>query len=70
MFMRREQTIVSPEQALPGRENAAFSIPARHSVLDTPLQPPFPEGIETAVFALGCFWGAERGIIGVLQVTE
>jgi peptide-methionine (S)-S-oxide reductase len=32
----------------------------RHAVLDTPLKPPFPEGIETAYFALGCFWGAER----------
>jgi peptide-methionine (S)-S-oxide reductase len=32
----------------------------KHAVLGTPLQPPFPEGIETARFALGCFWGAER----------
>jgi len=32
----------------------------RHAVLDTPMEPPFPEGIETAYFALGCFWGAER----------
>jgi peptide-methionine (S)-S-oxide reductase len=33
---------------------------ARHEVLGTPLQPPFPDGLETAVFGLGCFWGAER----------
>ena len=33
---------------------------SKHAVLDTPLQPPFPEGIEVAYFALGCFWGAER----------
>jgi peptide-methionine (S)-S-oxide reductase len=40
----------------------------RHAVLGTPLEPPFPEGIETAHFALGCFWGAERlfwGLDGV-----
>jgi methionine-S-sulfoxide reductase/methionine-R-sulfoxide reductase len=35
-------------------------VPDRHAVLGTPLQPPFPEGVRTAVFALGCFWGAER----------
>ena len=38
----------------------AFEVPERHAVLGTPLQPPFPDGIETAYFALGCFWGAER----------
>jgi peptide-methionine (S)-S-oxide reductase len=35
-------------------------VPDRHEVLGTPIEPPFPEGISTAVFALGCFWGAER----------
>jgi peptide-methionine (S)-S-oxide reductase len=35
-------------------------VPARHEVLGTPLKGPFPEGVETAVFGLGCFWGAER----------
>ena len=56
------------EDALPGRDAPAFDIPERHAVLGTPLQPPFPDGIETAYFALGCFWGAERlfwGIDGV-----
>ena len=37
-----------------------FAIPTRHEVLGTQIQPPFPAGLETAVFALGCFWGAER----------
>jgi len=58
----------SAEEALPGRSEPAFAVPERHAVLGTPLQPPFPEGIETAYFALGCFWGAERlfwGLDGV-----
>ena len=45
---------------LPGRDASPFPIPERHAVLGTPLQPPFPEGLEVAYFALGCFWGAER----------
>ena len=60
MPFKREKQIIAPEDALPGRELPAFRIPERHEVLGTPLQPPFPAGIETAVFALGCFWGAER----------
>jgi peptide-methionine (S)-S-oxide reductase len=35
-------------------------VPERHAVLDTPLAPPFPEGLERALFGMGCFWGAER----------
>jgi peptide-methionine (S)-S-oxide reductase len=48
------------EEALPGRSEPGFEIPERNAVLGTPLKPPFPDGIETAYFALGCFWGAER----------
>jgi len=51
--------MVSPADALPGRETP-IPVAARHTVLDAPLQPPFPDGTETAVFGLGCFWGAER----------
>jgi peptide-methionine (S)-S-oxide reductase len=50
----------APEEALPGRGEPAFDVPATHAVLGTPLRPPFPAGIEVAYFALGCFWGAER----------
>ncbi len=48
------------ENALPGRSAPAFSVPESHAVLGAPLTPPFPDGVETAYFALGCFWGAER----------
>src|SRR4051794_33684056 len=52
--------MIKSDEALPGRDRPAFAVPARHAVLDAPLQPPFPVGLETAYFALGCFWGAER----------
>ena len=51
--------MVSPERALPGRDTP-MPVPARHAVLGTPLQGPWPAGYETAVVALGCFWGAEK----------
>ena len=47
------------EDALPGRE-AEMRVPEIHAVLRTPLKGPFPDGLEQAVFGLGCFWGAER----------
>ena len=46
--------------ALAGRESEILGSPAIHAVLGTPLKPPFRDGIRTAVFGLGCFWGAER----------
>jgi peptide-methionine (S)-S-oxide reductase len=49
----------SAAEALPGRDEA-IEVPERHTVLGTPLTPPFPEGMAQAVFGMGCFWGAER----------
>ena len=47
------------EQALPGRESP-MPVPEQHFVNGHPLLAPFPAGLETAIFGLGCFWGAER----------
>jgi len=54
-----KQQLPSAEQALPGRDSAV-QVPAHHAVNSHPLQPPFPAGLQQAVFAMGCFWGAER----------
>jgi peptide-methionine (S)-S-oxide reductase len=48
-----------PEQALPGRPEP-MPVPETHFVNGHRLTPPFPDGMETAVFGMGCFWGAER----------
>ncbi len=60
MFFSRKQTaVVDPKLALPGRAGE-MPTPARHEVLHTPLRGPFPDGVELAIFGMGCFWGAER----------
>jgi peptide-methionine (S)-S-oxide reductase len=51
--------VPSPSEALPGR-STPIPVSERHVVLGHPLKPPLPDGLETAVFGLGCFWGAER----------
>jgi peptide-methionine (S)-S-oxide reductase len=56
---RDKAAMVEPDAALPGRDRP-LAVPARHEVLGTPLQGPFPAGVETAIFGMGCFWGAER----------
>lgn len=59
MFFRDKQAPVSAADALVGRKEP-MAVENRHFVNGHPIRPPFPDGLEQAVFALGCFWGAER----------
>ncbi len=60
MLFAKKTEMVTPADALPGRTDQTMPVPPSHHVLDVPLQGPWPEGTEVAVFGLGCFWGAER----------
>ena len=60
MFLRHKKLdLPTAEEALPGRDTE-LPVAARHTVLGTPLKGPWPAGLQTAVFGMGCFWGAER----------
>jgi peptide-methionine (S)-S-oxide reductase len=59
LFSRHKTNMIDPADALPGRDRP-IPVPERHDVLGTPIAPPFPDGLEQAVFGMGCFWGAER----------
>ena len=60
MFMfKKSLEIPTAEQALPGRQTA-IPTASHHFVNGNPLKGPYPQGLETAVFGMGCFWGAER----------
>jgi peptide-methionine (S)-S-oxide reductase len=59
MFFRKSLEIPTPETALPGRAQPLRTA-ERHFVNGRPLKGPYPEGSQTAVFAMGCFWGVER----------
>ncbi len=56
---KKKRALPTAAEALPGRAEAV-PVPDLHYVKDTPLSPPFRDGLETAIFGLGCFWGAER----------
>ena len=58
-FNSKPDVVPSPAEALPGRPDPIV-VPGRHTVLGTPLAGPWPDGTRTAVFGLGCFWGAEK----------
>jgi peptide-methionine (S)-S-oxide reductase len=59
MFFKEHSSIPSKAEALPGRTER-MPVPAAHFVNGHPIAPPFPAGLEQVVFAMGCFWGAER----------
>ena len=61
LFSRSQKTrMVTADEALPGRSSRPFHLSGQHFVNGNPLEPPFPDGLEQAVFGMGCFWGAER----------
>jgi peptide-methionine (S)-S-oxide reductase len=60
LFGRDKLRLPTPEEALPGRASRPFALSGTHTVLGTPIEPPFPDGFGRAVVAMGCFWGAEK----------
>src|SRR5689334_19248023 len=58
-FMKKMTSLLPSEKTLPGRAQS-MPVPDAHFVNGHPIQPPFPAGLQQAVFGMGCFWGAER----------
>ena len=59
MFGRKKTEMINPTDALPGRESE-FAVPDRHFVNGNPIKGPFPTQLESVIFGMGCFWGAEK----------
>ncbi len=59
MFSHKKTEMPAPDEALPGRDEE-MPVPELHYVNEHRLLPPFPEGMQMAIFGMGCFWGAER----------
>ena len=55
----KKLSIPSPQEALPGRAEV-MPVPSHHFVNGNPLKPPYPDGMQMAMFGMGCFWGVER----------
>jgi peptide-methionine (S)-S-oxide reductase len=60
LFSRHKTELVDQDRALRGHDSYPFTVPSTHYVNGHPIQPPFPPGLQTAIFGLGCFWGAEE----------
>jgi peptide-methionine (S)-S-oxide reductase len=65
----RKLKLPAPSDALPGRAET-MPVAATHAVLGTRMVPPFPEGTRTAIFGMGCFWGAEKKFWQLPGVTS
>lgn len=59
MFAHKKTEMPTPDQALPGRDEE-MAVPELHFVNQHRILPPFPEGMQMAIFGMGCFWGAEK----------
>jgi len=59
LFAEHKTRMPDPAESLPGRAEG-MPVSNQHFVNGHPIKPPFPEGMETALFGLGCFWGAEQ----------
>src|SRR5436190_24341619 len=59
MFFQKKTQMPKPDETLPGRKEK-MRVPEQHFVNRNRIAPPFPEGMELALFGMGCFWGAER----------